>query len=302
MSLGKSIRIYLKDGNVSGIKSAEVVNHTIQAMSCPRNKLSELNRDFPKEANRPGVYFLLGEDEENKPKVYIGEAENVWERLKEHGIKKEFWVEVVFYTSKDENLTKAHVKYLESKLVEISKIADRYNLENSNSPSLNSLPLPDKDAMEDFIIYIRLLNGTLGHKFLEPPIIRTNTRGNDNLTDITSTINSSENLELELKIKGINAKALQTDEGIVVLKGSEVANNESSSYNYTVLRRKLISEEVIVPYQADKLIFKEDYLFKSPSAAAAVVLGYSINGRDAWKNKLGKTLNEIEKTKIEFNS
>ncbi|WP_199538231.1 GIY-YIG nuclease family protein [Emticicia sp. C21] len=120
MGLGRSIRIYLKDGNVSGIKLAEVVNHTIQAISCPRNKLSELNKDFTKEANRPGVYFLLGDDGTIKSKVYIGEAENVWERLKNHDTLKDFWNEVVLFTSKDENLTKAHVKYLESKLLGIA--------------------------------------------------------------------------------------------------------------------------------------------------------------------------------------
>lgn len=117
MTLGKSIRIYLKDGTVSGIKQAEVVNHTIQALSCPRNKLSDLNKFFSKESNRPGVYFLLGEDETSKNKVYIGESENVWERLKNHDTSKDFWSEVIVFTSKDENLTKSHVKYLESKLI-----------------------------------------------------------------------------------------------------------------------------------------------------------------------------------------
>ncbi|MEN0119704.1 MAG: GIY-YIG nuclease family protein, partial [Cellulomonas sp.] len=118
MILGKSVRIYLKEGNVSGIKLGEVVNHTIQALACPRNKISDLNKYFQKEINRPGVYFLIGEDENNQNKVYIGEAENVWDRLKNHDTKKDFWSEVILFSSKDENLTKSHVKYLESRIID----------------------------------------------------------------------------------------------------------------------------------------------------------------------------------------
>uniref|UniRef100_UPI0026370576 GIY-YIG nuclease family protein n=1 Tax=Flavobacterium sp. TaxID=239 RepID=UPI0026370576 len=150
MILGKSIRIYLKDGSVSGIRQAEVVNHTIQALSSPRNKLSDLNKYFQKESNRPGVYFLIGEDDNNKTTVYIGESENVWDRLKSHDLKKDFWSEVIVFTSKDDNLTKSHVKFLESRLISIAISADRYAVSNSISPNLSSLPLADQDSMEDF--------------------------------------------------------------------------------------------------------------------------------------------------------
>ncbi|MFL9844498.1 GIY-YIG nuclease family protein [Flavobacterium rhizosphaerae] len=143
MSLGKSIRIYLKDGTVFGIKQAEVVNHTIQSLSSPRKKISDLNILFQRELNKPGVYFLIGEDRGNNS-VYIGEAENVWERLKSHDTQKDFWNEVILFTSKDENLTKSHVKYLESRLISIAIDADRYKIKNSNSPNLSSLPLADK--------------------------------------------------------------------------------------------------------------------------------------------------------------
>jgi len=91
MTLGKSIRIYLKEGSVTGIKLAEVVNLTIQALSSPRKKLSELNEFFQNQVNTQGVYFLIGTDDETgKSKVYIGEGENVWERLKSHAVKKDF--------------------------------------------------------------------------------------------------------------------------------------------------------------------------------------------------------------------
>ena len=296
MNLGKSIRIYLKEGTVTGIKLAEVVNLTIQAFSCPRNKLLDLNKYFSSESNRPGIYFLIGiDDKTNNDKVYIGEAENVWERLKTHDIKKDFWNEVILFTSKDENLTKSHVKYLESRLITISNMSKRYQLENSNSPSLTSLPLPDKDAMEEFILNIRLLTGTLGHKFLETPLLSNDLNSNSVIpkTEENSLIEIKENMLFELNVKGVKAKAIQTDEGVVVLENSEISETASKNYGYKTLREKLIEDNIIINNK-----FAKNYLFQSPSAAAAVIVGYSINGRNTWKNNNGKSLKEIEENEI----
>lgn len=306
MTLGKSIRIYLKEGSVTGIKFAELVNQTIQALSCPRNKLSDVNLYFQSEINKQGVYFLFGYDESSlNSKVYIGEAENVWERLKSHDLKKDFWNEVIIITSKDNNLTKSHIKYLESRLVENCKEADRYILTNSNSPTQSSLPLPDKDSMEEFLLNIKLLIGTLGHKFLEKPILNDTSQSvkqqSDKLLNDFTSNESEGQIELFLNIKGINASAIQTNEGIVVLKNSQVTSNPTKNYGYGALRETLISEGVIQTANDGKLYFSKNQLFSSVSAAAAVIVGYSINGRDSWKNKNGKSINEIEKSKIKEN-
>lgn len=304
MTLGKSIRIYLKEGSVTGIKLAEVVNLTIQALSSPRNKLSELNKYFQSQINTQGVYFLIGvDDETGKSKVYIGEAENVWDRLKNHAVNKDFWSEVILFTSKDDNITKSHIKYLESRLIDIAKQTERYVLDNSNAPSLSSLPLPDRDAMEEFILNLKLLNGVLGHKFLENQI---NYKSVDE--NLSTTIETPEHreivvpkdgLELILNVKKTIAKAIQTDEGIVVLAGSGVSEKQSKNYGYKTLREELVHDGTIQKNQSGDLVFVKKHLFQSPSSAAAVIVGYSINGRRTWKDKNGRTLSEIEKTEIE---
>ncbi|WP_338789859.1 GIY-YIG nuclease family protein [Bernardetia sp. MNP-M8] len=299
--LGKSIRIYLKEDSVTGIKLAEVVNLTIQALSNPRKKLSELNEFFQNQINTQGVYFLIGTDDETgKSKVYIGEGENVWDRLKSHAVKKDFWSEVVLFTSKDDNITKSHIKYLESRLIEITKETERYLLENSNSPSLNSLPLPDRDAMEEFINNIKLLNGVLGHKFLENQISYKTEKQitpKDNIEELAS-ISAEDETELNLKVKNITAKAIQTDEGIVVLAGSQVSENPSENFGYKTLRNELIQDGTIQETQTGSFVFTKKHLFTSPSSAAAVIVGYSINGRRIWKDSKGQTLSQIEKSEI----
>ncbi len=146
MPLGRSIRIYLADGSVAGIRHGEIVNWTGQAVACPRARFPEL-RDWP-EAKKPGVYFLFGmDDESGQEAVYIGEAEVVLDRLATHVSGKDFWAEVIAFTSKDDNLTKGHVRYLESRLVQQAIDAGRYTVKNTASPALPNLPRADRDAM-----------------------------------------------------------------------------------------------------------------------------------------------------------
>ncbi len=301
MILGKSIRIYLKEGSVTGIKFAEVVNHTIQALSCPRTKISDLNKHFTKEINTQGVYFLIGYEQDTlKQILYVGEAENVWDRLKNHDSKKDFWNEVILFTSKDDNLTKSHIKYLESRVVQIASETERYGLKNGNNPALSSLPLPDRDAMEEFLSNIKILTGTLGHKFLENPIASKNTfetlNARSAMTENEIFLNPGG--DLNLNVSGIEASAIQTNEGLVVIEKSGVSKNLTKNYGYGALRELLIAENVIKPKSNGDLYFTRNYLFSSPSAAAAVILGYSVNGRNVWKNDEGKSIKEIEKSEL----
>ena len=289
MSYGKSIRVYLADGIATGIKHAEIVNWTGQAISCPRKRIREL-KEWP-ESRSPGVYFLLGQDiEHDIPLIYIGESENVHERLSIHGVKKDFWREVVFFTNKDENLTKAHIRYLESRLVQQADQANRSKLENGNSPQLPTIPRSDRDAMEEFIGNIRVLMGVLGHRLLEPIV-------GENRSSNSTTSRSMEigNTPLTLNYKKLNARALLTDEGVVVLKGSEALPKikETLTPGYKKIKRDLIDSGKLTE-ENGKLILQVDYLFNSPSAAAGILIGQAINGRVLWKDGNGRTIAQIE--------
>lgn len=290
MSIGKTIRIYLNDGTISNIKHAEIINWTGQAISAPRTQIKLLSEWA--ESQKPGVYFLFGVDENTGNKaVYIGEAENVFERLKNHATNKDFWNEVVIFTSKDENLTKSHVKYLESRLVELAKQANRYVLLNGNTPQQSALPRGDKDSMEEFSMNLKTLLGVLGHKALEP--LKTHEKAAEQLSKQKSTI---EDLYF-LNIKGITASAIINNEGILVLEGSDLnlKTADSLSKGYEQLRQELIENNVI-SYENSSLRFVKDQLFTSPSQAAAIIVGYAINGRVSWKNSQGVTLKELEES------
>ncbi|WP_026769113.1 GIY-YIG nuclease family protein [Asinibacterium sp. OR53] len=301
-TFGKNIRIYLKDGTVTGIKFGEVVNHTIQAVSFPRSRASEIGNYA--EARKPGVYFLLGIDEDtNEPMVYIGEAENVFDRLQNHIANKDFWNEVIFFVGKDENLTKSHVKYLESRLINIAFSTKRYKVGNSNQPQQSSLPMADRDAMEEFLTFMRLLLGVFGHKLMEDVTPQSKKQLMESLASpsvITKPQQVNDGyLELSLSVSGLKASAIQTDEGIVVLKGSEAAKEPTNGLQagYAALRDRLIKNGVLVLI-GSKYIFQSDHLFDAASPAAAVIVGYNINGRHNWRDINGKSLKEIEKEKL----
>ena len=297
MSIGKTIRIYLNDGSVSGIRHAEIVNWAGQAISSPRSKIKSLTSWS--ESKKPGVYFLFGVDEESgEDAVYIGESENIFKRLQDHLDKNDFWNEVVFFTNKDENLTKSHVKYLESRLVKLAKLSSRHVVLNANDPQLPVLPRGDRDAMDEFISNLKILLGVVGYKTLES-LEKKSTKEALEQDNITAKSLNDEIIELNLKVKGINAKAHLTDEGIVVLATSQASEEVKGSIT---AGNKKLREQLIQNGTLEKsnslYIFTKNQLFKSPSQAAEIIVGYSINGRETWQNENGITLKSIEDSNV----
>ena len=288
MSLfGRSIRIYLADGTPSGIRHVEIANWSGQAIACPRGRFAELTKW--EEVKRPGIYFLFERQASDiGNKAYIGESENVIKRLIDHERNKDFWNEVVIFTSKDENLTKSHIKYLESRLVAMGIECQRYKLENANTPTESNLPRADKDAMEEFIHNLRIIIGTLGHKLLDP------IKSSATIEEIINT-KSTIGIPLFFSIKNLKAQGQMTDDGFLLLAGSDFAptTNLSMPGNTKKIRDALI-EEGTLKMAGENYKLLKDTLFSSSSYAAAVVAGTSRSGPQSWQDSTGRTLKVIE--------
>jgi hypothetical protein len=279
-----TVKIFLALGEPSSVRTAEISNWTGKAVAGPRSKLDViLHRD---EAGKPGIYFLTGiNPETGKQRVYIGEAEVIRPRIKKH-LDRDFWKTIIFFVSKDENLTKAHIKYLEGKLIEMTKGADRFELDNTNA-SGSHLPESDAADMDVFLAKVEQLLPVLGQEFLKP---------------IVKFVGPPKPSELfSCKIKKVKAIGKPTDNGFLVMKGSEGVLEERPSvkkYPYSaILRGQLLAEGVVVK-ETDRLVFTKDYEFSSPSAAASVIHGGQANGLREWKDPNGVSLKELEQKEV----
>ncbi len=274
MKFGKTIKIFLIDGDPNGRMSCELSNWTGKAYKIPRIKIKDCtDRD---DLISTGVYLLFGKDEEGKDQVYIGEAETILKRLNQHLTQKDFWHETIVFISKDENLNKAHIKYLENRLHDIAKNANRYKIENSITPTQSSISESDRAEMEEYIENIKMLVNTLGHKVF------------DEKREFKPK--QSQELFYIKAARGADAQGEPTSDGFLVFKGSKATGTTVASItqNFINLRNRLIEERAIVP-KDDYYEFPDDYIFSSPSTAAAMVLGRNANGLTEWKLKDGTT-------------
>lgn len=298
MVQGRSIRLFLVDGVPTGLRTAEIMNWTGHVLVAPRSQLPEALRR--PEVARTGVYFLTGDDpaQPGRVRVYVGEGDNVIDRLKSHAKDeaKEFWTHATIVTSKDTNLTKAHVRYLESRLVELAKAADRANVANGNEPSPKLLPESDAADMEFFITQLQVVLPVLGMDFLRPKA----SLARPQFPEAAPPVNTLQ-LVLQNKKHAVTAEAVEDGGEITVLAGSlATAKDDSMSNAYGGVRKGLIDSGILrlVPSGAH-YEFTENVPFRSPSEAAAVILNRSSNGRTEWKVKsTGQTLKEWQDSQL----
>ncbi len=278
-----TIRIFLAHANPKRLRTAELSNWTGKAVAGPRSEIESLLAR--EESIGSGVYFLTGVDPESgRPAVYIGEAESLRDRIKSH-LSKDFWNQIVFFISKDENLTKAHIRYLEGKLIQQASAAGRAVLLNCQSSGAK-LPESDREDMEVFLEKMHQLLPALGVEVLVPTH--------------SASKSASEAQLLTCKIKNAEARGHLTPNGIVVLKGSQAVLKERPStkkYPLPSQARQKLRDEGMLTVNGDYLLFTRDVEFSSPSAAASVIHGGHANGLIAWKNEAGKSLKELESAK-----
>jgi hypothetical protein len=273
-----TIKLFLVHGDPKRLRTAELSNWNGKAAAAPRSEFEGLlSRE---ESDKPGVYFLTGTDPESgKPAIYVGEAERIKDRVRSH-LNKDFWNQVVYFVSKDENLTKSHIRFLEGRLIDQARAAERAVVTNGQSSGAK-LPESDREDMEVFLQKINQLLPVLGVELLVP----------------VSPSGKSRKDVLHCEIKGLAARGYLVPNGFLILKGSEAVHDERPSVEKWPwprnMRHKLLEEQALID-KGDRLVFTREVEFSSPSAAAAVVHGGHANGLTAWKTGKGKTLKEME--------
>lgn len=280
MNYGKTIELFLVNGTADSLIIAELSNWNGKAIKIPRIEVSTCNRE---DLSQAGVYFLFCKEDDGKDSVYIGEAENVKERLVQHlrdyqsEQEKYYWNTAVVFIGRD--LTKAHIRYLENQLVDKARSAHRYDILTKNTYKNTVMKESQIAAMNEYVDNVQIIINALGYKVLEA----------------YTAINTRQSIDddiLHVSIGDCEATGKVTAEGFVLFKGSTInvkSSAKSLSTGMLKLREKLVSEKKVV----DRKIV-EDILFTSSSAAADFVLGYSVSGPKTWKRKDGVSLKEIE--------
>ena len=293
---GRTLNLFFIDGNPDGMLTAEIFGWTGHVLMTPRTQLvSALNRE---EAKSTGVYILLGEDE-NGPLAYIGEAEDISQRIKRHDATRGWWSQAVIVTTTQRALNKAHAKYLEFRLVSIAKQVKKIPLENGNAPSEPSLSEAEKANMEAFLDNILVVLPALRIDFLS-----TQRRNRD-----AASLNPEANegivrFELKSKKHNLHATARLEDGEFIVEEGStsrgQWVGKNTQVHPYIKLLEELISQNIICKQpESEQFMFLDDYAFNSPSAAASAINGRSSNGTVEWKLQgTQKTYKAWEKQQI----
>jgi hypothetical protein len=289
MARGKKLTIFMLDGTEYGPRIAEIGNWVGKAFYAPRTMISQvIDRE---EFDNPGIYCLKSnsDSESFQERIYIGEAENIKTRLKQHlqNSKKDF-VELIFFISKDDLLTKTQIKYLESRLVQLAIDAKTAEIENNTTPSLPTLHEADVSDMEYFLDQLKLILPVMGFRFLISSVVK----------EQQAIEHKQENTQLfKINSAKFDAKMYISNQGFIVKKGSQAKKNLSKSctLTYRNLRQKLL-ETNILSDQGENYIFIEDTIFSSASAASNMILGRNSNGYTEWVTETGIPLKEMEES------
>ena len=276
-----SIRIFVPDGDPDGLRVVEKSNWTGVGIVFRRTNYKQAaNRD---EFLKTGVYILVGSSEEsNLPMIYIGEGDPVKWRLDSHYREKDFWDWAVFFVTKDSSLNKAHVKYLESRLLALATDAKQCRFDNTKSSSSPSLSEAEIADVESFLSDMLNIFPLLGLNIFEKP--DTNVKPRD-----LFFINTKE----------ITASGYEDPKGFVVRRNSQMVADVTPSLNehYISIRKDLMDQGIVIPHE-QHYVFTQDQVFSSPSKAGAVISGRPTNGRTDWKTKDGRTLKEVQEASI----
>lgn len=274
-----SIRIFLADGQPEGIRVVDKSNWMGQAVVASRAQLGEaLQRD---ELARPGVYVLVGPGNGSDARVYVGEADDLRHRIKQHATAKDFWTRFIAFSTTDGSLNKAHVRYLESRLVELARAANQWEVDNDNTPARPPRSEADRADAEWFLREMLVLYSILGVDAFE--VVHEETSG------------KALGPELRMVQKGVDARGQELKDGFIVRQGSQARATETQSiHGHLSEAREQIRERGVLEESGGVLVFTQDYRFASPSTAAGVLAGAARNGCTSWLDDTGRNLKALQ--------
>lgn len=286
---GKTIKLFLVEGSVEGIVIADLSNWNGKTIKIPRSSVKKCERN---ELNVSGVYFLFSETEEGKQAVYIGEANNIKNRLLQHieSYNKDeenfYWHTAVLFSG--DELDRTRTRYLENELVSIAKDVGTFEILTKNTYKNEIVSEAIKAEMDEFIDNIKIMINTLGFNVLEQAGAFTK-----EISGVSNNDVKVEKLYCKNRDGSILAEGFVDASGFVVLKGSHVCSIKKSFEDgqpgYFKLRKKLEEEKII-----DNNVFTKDWLFTAPSAAAAIIFGRGTNGKKSWKTEAGFSLEDLD--------
>ena len=287
-----SLRIFVADGDPDGLRIVEKSNWIGKALVFPRALLPQVKAR--PELAQTGVYLLLGPRPDGEGEMlYVGEGDPIRPRLESHYAQKDFWTRAIgFTTATAGQLNKAHVQFLEARLIALARAAKRVPLDNANQPTEPSLSEADRADMEVFLAHMLGMLPVLGvHAFEQAPAVALPAAALGQPAPAAPTL-------LYCRGKGVEATGYESTQGFVVRKGSqavaEVVPSLEENWTARVNQRKDLLESGVLVAEGDALRFTQDYVFTSPSLAAVLVLGRHTNGRTKWKDAQGRTLKELQ--------
>ena len=284
MSQGRTVKVYLVDGKSTGILTAEIMNWTGHVLCAPRTRFEDaLLRE---ELRRTGVYLLIGPDADTElARVYVGEGDEVGKRLYSHNREKDFWETFVSVSSKDMNLTKAHVRYLEGRLIQMLERSKKAIIENSSRPTIALLPEADISDMESFLREVELVLPVVGIDVLRHASEKSPT---ENTAKKVSGQQISERGVTQFVLAyypgGVSGTAREQDGEFILNAGAVGLLREGPSFHERnrIVRDAALTSGQIKKISEDRFQLVDNMSFTSPSAASVFLFGTSRNGRTDW--------------------
>lgn len=279
---GKHIEVFLVDGTPGGITTAEIAGWTGHVLAGSRPQIASILKR--PEVQRNGAYLLLGGDDDASAiaQCYIGRTENFTNRFRDHGSKKDFWDRVVIITAKDDAFNEGHWGYLEARLVDLAREADRVELQNENTPQGRKLSEAQASDMEAFITQLQIVLPVLGVN-----AIRTRPQIPlglvvDDVSPIFNLISSKARVDARAQMIGDEFTVLKDSKVVGTWAAAGRADSTVRSYAaYRAQHERLIADGSIVVRDGVGHVTR-DIPFKSPSNAGAIAVGRSCNGRIEW--------------------